>query len=167
MTGTTFRAVYREGAVHLRLPIFYRLVFVLLAAVTIAAMVAAHAFNVFPFVLLALIVAVALFDERWTFERSNTPARRSVGVLFSHRTHAYAADTIDCLELVHFMKGSPATFPSEKLGQYKRHQVGLYLRLVDGTRIAVETRPSDHPLDLTEIGRDIARVSGLKLETSP
>lgn len=166
MTGTTFRAVYREGAVHLRLSIFYRLVFVALAAVTIAAMVAARAFNVFPFVLLALIVAVALYDERWTFDSSSTPARRSVGILLYHRTRAYAADAIECLELVRFMKGSPASFPSEKVAQYKRHQVGLYLRLTDGTRIAVETRPSDHPFDLSETARDIARVSRLKLETS-
>ena len=166
MTGTTFRAVHRDGAVHLRLSIVYRIVFAVLTAVTVTAMIVARAFNVFPFALLALIVGIALYDERWTFNRSATPARRSVGVLFYHKTRAYAAESIECLELVRFMKGSPAGFPGEKVTQYRRHQVGLYLRLTDGTRIAVETRPSDHPLDLTQTARDIARVSRLKLETT-
>lgn len=165
MTGVTYRLKRRDGIVELAFPLAIRLVLGGIAVLVLAMMVIGRAFLPFPIVLASICVLAAVYDERWTFDAGAKLAFRRRGLLFFAKTQEVHFSEIDELYVSRFVKGSPAHFPQEKVGDFRRHQITLYLRLKSGERYTIETRPSDHALDLVETAREIGRVTGLRVAT--
>jgi hypothetical protein len=161
MTGVTYRFNRRDGIVELAFPLAIRLVLGGIAALVVAMMAAGRAFLPFPIALAAICTLASLYDERWIFDTGARLAHRRRGLLFLAKTESIRFSDIEELYVSRFVKGSPAHFPREKVGEFRRHQVTLYLWLESGERRTIETRPSDHALDLVETAREIGRVTGL------
>lgn len=164
MTGVTYRLKQRDHELILRFPVSIRLVLSGIALVVFAAMVAGRAFLTFPVVLILLCLAAALYDERWVFDTHGREARRSIGFLFAGRMKTVPFSDIEALTIDRFVKGSPARFPREKVADFRRHHVAFALRLRSGMSMNVESRPSDHALDLAEMVREIGDATGIPVE---
>lgn len=161
MTGVTYRLRRRGRVIELRFPISIRLVLGGIAGLVLAAMIAGNAFLPFPIVLTSICVLASVYDERWIFDADTRTVTRRRGLLAFARSESIRFADIEELYVSHFVKGSPSHFPKGKVGDFRRHQVTLYLWMKSGERRTIETRPSDHALDLVETAREIGRLTGL------
>ena len=161
----------RDGRLELRFSSGFRIVFGFFAGMLLIGIASADEPALLPVLVLLVLIAGLLYDERWTFEAGTGRIVHRIGLLFACRSREYRFAEVESVELRTFRKGSlgwpvPQAAAPPPLRQeagrnlFIRSWTGLSLNLSNGGVRDIDTRSSRGSDPLRRTGERIAAYVG-------
>ena len=153
-----------EDTLLLVLPGRFRIMFAVIAAITIASMITIGEISTFPAVIAVVCLAVCLYEERWVFDRQNGIVRHRVGLLVAAKNSSFALDAIEEFRLVGY-RSEPDGGSS-----FMRRRVAMGSLVVfalgtsDGKQHTIELRKNRYNRELLENAQAVATHCGKPLD---
>lgn len=119
----------------------FRLVFTLLAAIVLAGLLVTSSDDgaaLFPIVLIAVFILIALYNESWSFNRSSGVIRHLHGLVALSATSTFSINNVESVEVKSFRKGSASDKLDEKKSFFQRDLLTLSLMFSSGDKKVIE-----------------------------
>ena len=139
-----------DGSLELHLPISFRILFAVLAAVVGLGMIGAPQIGLFPTIVLLVLVLGALYEERWHFDPNTNTVTSWHGLLVANKARQWSFADIEAVNSAFYLRGSvPGSAPPEENEThtygggrrfFQRPQLKYGLILKSGEIVRIEIR---------------------------
>ncbi|MDP3179190.1 MAG: hypothetical protein Q8M76_14885, partial [Spirochaetaceae bacterium] len=172
----------RDGRLVYAIPAWYRAVMGFIAACVLASLFIAGGMpGIVGWIVIALVCFGGLYEERWTFDRSDQSVTHRAGLVFWSRETRVRTDSIATFRLSAFIRGSIPGSDSEKadkeaalaLGRgddfqrkrssHKKAYLSIVMETVDGSSYLLNMMNARKGSALREAARNIAEHCGAPL----
>jgi len=155
-----------DGSLTIRygIPLWYRILSFAILAIIVSSIILVQGTNALGFIILALSLLAALYEETWFFDESTKTVRSKTGLLFLAKRNAFPFADVSQIELNDFARGKVDQGEAPVLAKMPYgSQTRLIITLKNEDRFLINAVSFRKRLNLEKDSQEIARLIGVPL----